>query len=82
MLLQNEAGELTEFTIGNLVVEIGGERLTPPREAGLLAGVFRAELLACGEVRERPLRPSDVRAARRAWLVNSLRGWVPVRLVE
>ena len=82
VLLQNEVGELTEFTIGNLVVEIGGERLTPPREAGLLAGVFRAELLACGEVRERPLRPSDVRAARRAWLVNSLRGWVPVRLVE
>ncbi len=82
VLLQNEAGELTEFTIGNLVAEIGGERLTPPREAGLLAGVFRAELLACGEVRERPLRPSDVRAARRAWLVNSLRGWVPVRLVE
>jgi para-aminobenzoate synthetase/4-amino-4-deoxychorismate lyase len=81
VVLQNEKGELTEFTIGNLVVEIGGERLTPPREAGLLAGVFRGELLARGEIREQPLRPRDLRKIQRLWLVNSLRGWVPVRLV-
>jgi len=81
VLLANEEGELTEFTIGNVVAEIGGERLTPPRESGLLAGVMREEMLARGEVRERVLRPADLRRATRLWLANSLRGLVPVRLV-
>jgi len=82
VVMQNGEGEVTELTIGNLVAEIGGERLTPPRDAGLLAGTFRSELLADGAVRERTLRPSDLRSARRLWLVNSLRGWVPVRLLD
>ncbi len=81
VLLRNEEGEPTELTIGNLVVEVEGERLTPPREAGLLAGVFRGELLARGEIRETPLRMEHLRGARRLWLVNALRGWVPIRLL-
>jgi para-aminobenzoate synthetase/4-amino-4-deoxychorismate lyase len=80
VLLWNEAGEVTEFTIGNVVAELGGERVTPPRTAGLLAGVLRAELLASGEVRERPIGVEEVRRAGRLWLVNALRGWVEVRL--
>jgi para-aminobenzoate synthetase / 4-amino-4-deoxychorismate lyase len=40
VLLYNERGELTEFTIGNLVVEMDGELVTPPIECGLLAGTF------------------------------------------
>ncbi|MGC4001186.1 MAG: aminodeoxychorismate synthase component I [Anaeromyxobacter sp.] len=80
VLLWNEAGQLTEFTIGNVVLDLEGERVTPPREAGLLGGVFRAELLARGEVRERPLPIEVLGRARAVWLVNALRGWVPVRL--
>jgi len=82
VILRNEAGDLTELSIGNLVVEVDGARVTPPREAGLLAGVFRAELLARREIVERPLRDEDARRARRLWLVNALRGWVPIRLAE
>lgn len=82
VLLWNEEEELTEFTIGNLVAELDGARWTPPRECGLLAGVMRAELLARGEVRERILRVGDLRRAGRLWLVNALRGQVPVRLVR
>jgi para-aminobenzoate synthetase/4-amino-4-deoxychorismate lyase len=81
VLLANEEGEPTEFTIGNLVAEIGGERVTPPLDAGLLPGVMRAELLARGEVRERPVGFAELRRARRLWLVNAVRGWVPVRLI-
>jgi para-aminobenzoate synthetase/4-amino-4-deoxychorismate lyase len=80
VLLWNEEGEVTEFTIGNAVLEIGGERVTPPREGGLLAGVLRAELLASGAVRERPVPVEAALRAERIWLVNALRGWVPVRL--
>ncbi|WP_242333517.1 MULTISPECIES: aminodeoxychorismate synthase component I [Anaeromyxobacter] len=81
VILQNAEGELTELTIGNLVVEVGGERLTPPVDAGLLAGTMRAELLERGEVREAVLRPEDLARAARLWLVNSVRGWVPIRYV-
>jgi para-aminobenzoate synthetase/4-amino-4-deoxychorismate lyase len=82
VLLSNEEGELTEFTIGNVVLDIDGERVTPHRDAGLLAGVMRAELLARGEVRERPVRAAELGRARGLWLVNAVRGWVPVRLVR
>lgn len=82
VLLANEQDEVTEFTIGNLVLELDGEQVTPPRDAGLLAGVMRAELLARGEVREHPVRVADLARARRIWLVNAVRGRMPVRLVR
>lgn len=81
VLLWNEERELTEFTRGNLVVELEGVRWTPPREAGLLAGTFRAELLGRGEIRERVLRLEDLERATGVWLINSLREWQPVRRV-
>jgi para-aminobenzoate synthetase / 4-amino-4-deoxychorismate lyase len=80
VILVNEAGAPTETAIGSLVVERGGERVTPPLEAGLLPGVFRAALLARGEVRQRPLTRAEVERAPRLWLVNALRGWVEARL--
>lgn len=81
VLLRNEEGELTEFTIGNLVAEIDGAQWTPPGECGLLPGVMRGALLERGEIRERRLRLEDLGRATRIWLVNAVRGRVPVRLV-
>jgi para-aminobenzoate synthetase/4-amino-4-deoxychorismate lyase len=81
VLLANEEDEVTEFTIGNVVLDLDGVHVTPPRDAGLLAGVMRAALLARGEVVERPVRVGDLARARRVWLVNAVRGRVPVRLV-
>ncbi|HEX8352942.1 MAG TPA: aminodeoxychorismate synthase component I [Pyrinomonadaceae bacterium] len=78
VLLWNGRGELTEFTNGNLVVELDGRRWTPPRECGLLAGTFRAGLLRRGEVAERVLTRDDLPRAARVWLVNGVRGWVEV----
>lgn len=78
VLLWNEEGELTEFTIGNLMIEQGGWLWTPPRECGLLDGTQRAELLAQGRLQERILRREDLEAASRVWLVNSVRGCLSV----
>ena len=78
VLLLNESGELTEFTRGNLVLDVDGARFTPPRECGLLGGVLRGELLARGVIAERVLRPLDLPRATAAWLVSSLRGEVRV----
>jgi para-aminobenzoate synthetase/4-amino-4-deoxychorismate lyase len=80
VLLWNERGELTEFTTGNVVIELEGGRWTPPLECGLLAGTFRAELLETGAVRERVIRRDELAHATRMWLVNGVREWVEVRL--
>lgn len=80
VLLWNEAREITEFTIGNIVVEIDGVRWTPPRHCGLLAGTLRAELLDAGTIRERVLTIDDLATVTRIWLINSVREWVPVEL--
>jgi len=79
-LLCNENGELTEFTIGNLVVKMDDGLFTPPVECGLLAGTFRAELLANGEIKEKIIRVEDLKKCREIFLVNSLRKWVRAEL--
>ena len=85
VILWNPAGEITETTIANLVVEdmdIGGRRITPPVACGLLPGTLRAELLATGEVSEERVTVEQLKAATRFWLVNSVRGWCPGVLIE
>jgi len=76
VLLHNERGELTEFTRGNLVIETGDSRLTPRRECGLLAGTFRQELLAQGEISEHVITAEMLQRAERIWFINSVHGWV------
>jgi para-aminobenzoate synthetase / 4-amino-4-deoxychorismate lyase len=80
VLFTNERGEVTEFGTGNVVIELNGALFTPSRDSGLLAGVFREELLERALVRERVIHPADVEGASRVWLVNSLREWVAVRV--
>ena len=80
VLLWNTRGEVTEATIANLVVELDGVRVTPPVTCGLLAGVYRAELLDKGAIVERVLTREDVAGASRIWLTNSVRGWIEATL--
>jgi para-aminobenzoate synthetase/4-amino-4-deoxychorismate lyase len=80
-LLFNERGEVTESTIANLVYELDGGRYTPPVECGLLPGTQRLELLAQGQVQERALRLDELPRCTRLWLVNSVRGMWPVKLM-
>jgi para-aminobenzoate synthetase / 4-amino-4-deoxychorismate lyase len=81
VILWNRRGEVTESTIANVVAEIDGQRSTPPIECGLLGGVFRAELLDAGTLRERTITRDEFAAASRLWLINSLRGWIDIRFV-
>jgi para-aminobenzoate synthetase/4-amino-4-deoxychorismate lyase len=74
VLLWNERGEITESTIANLVYEWEGELFTPPVEAGLLPGTYRAWLLKEGKASERRLRKSELAQCSRVYLVNSVRG--------
>ncbi len=81
VILVNERKEITEFTVGNIIIEKGGKRLTPPVESGLLAGTFRGFLLDRGEIEEAVLRPEDALNSPRIWLINSVQKWTPVTLV-
>lgn len=81
-LLWNEAGELTEFTIGNLVIEQDSKLLTPPVTSGLLPGTLREELLEKGTIQEAVLTKADIQTASRIWMINSVRGWVEMQPVH
>ena len=80
ILLFNEKEELTEFTIGNLVVEMNGQLFTPPISCGLLAGTFRTHLLETGKISERVIRKDELQDCTKIFLVNSVRGWVNVEI--
>jgi len=80
VLLYNENNELTEFTIGNLVVEMDGKLFTPPLSCRLLAGTFRAHLLETNQVAERIIRVEELMNCTKIFLVNSVRKWQRVVL--
>jgi para-aminobenzoate synthetase/4-amino-4-deoxychorismate lyase len=80
VLLWNTGGELTEFCTGNLVIELEGEKWTPPVASGLLAGTFRADLLENQDIRERVLYKEDVARAEQVYMINSVRKWAEIHL--
>jgi len=63
------------------VFEINGKNWTPPQNPGLLAGTFRGELLATGEISERIIRKDELKQAQSFFLINSVRKWMPAVLV-
>jgi len=82
VLLWNERGEITESTRANVVVALDGRRITPSVSCGLLAGVMRNHLLGAGEIEEGVVTKDDLARAESIWLINSVRRWIDVRLVD
>ncbi len=80
VLFCNAQDEVTEGTIHNLVVEKSGRLITPPVSCGLLPGTLREELLERGILVEETVTREELLAARRLWLINSVRGWRRVTL--
>ncbi len=78
VILSNAAGFITESCIANVVIERDGEWLTPELEQGLLPGVFRQHLLHTGVVAEARLTLQALLEAPAVYLVNSVRGWMPL----
>lgn len=82
VLLWNRRGEITESTIANIVLDIDGQRMTPPKASGLLQGTFRKHLLGRGEIHEHVLTRNDVMRARSIHLINSVRQWINVEWID
>lgn len=81
VLLVNTGREAMEFTNGNIVVRRNGAWITPPLSCGLLPGVMRRSLLACGRITEEVISASSLGPDSELYLINSVRGWRRVCLV-
>jgi branched-chain amino acid aminotransferase len=86
-VMRNYRGELAECTTANLFVVKNGEALTPPLDAGLLAGITREYLFEVGKdvgiaVREQSLRDADLFGADEAFLTSTTRELVPIVHVD
>ncbi|HEX4880628.1 MAG TPA: chorismate-binding protein [Limnobacter sp.] len=85
-LLWDASGALTEACRCNVVIQRDGRLLTPALKqnegAVLLPGVMREVLLMENTIEEARIEVQDLRLAQAVWLINSLRGWVPVAQVR
>jgi len=86
-VMRNYRGELTECTTANLFVVKDGTVLTPPLDAGLLAGITREFIFEIGhgtgiDVREAVLRDDDFYGADEAFLTSTTREAVPIVVVD
>jgi branched-chain amino acid aminotransferase len=86
-IMRNYRGELAECTTSNLFIVRDGAALTPPLDAGLLAGITREYLFEVGAavgvaVREAVLHDHDLFDADEAFLTSSTREVVPIVRVD
>jgi branched-chain amino acid aminotransferase len=86
-IMRNYKGELAECTQSNLFIVKDGAALTPPIDAGLLAGITRAFLFEVGAeigvpVREAVLRDADLFGADECFLTSTTRELVPIVKVD
>jgi para-aminobenzoate synthetase/4-amino-4-deoxychorismate lyase len=75
VLLWNERSEITETCTANVAAKLDGVWWTPPLACGLLAGTYRAELLAAGRLRECILTVNEVQHAEALAVLNAVRLW-------
>lgn len=82
-LFLNERNEMTEGSIHNIFIEKNGVLMTPPVASGILAGIYRNDVLRTNpSAVEHILTADDLRTADAIFLCNSVRGWRKVTLSE
>ncbi len=86
-VMRNYRGELAECTQSNLFIVRDGAALTPPLDAGLLAGITREFLFEVGrtsgiDMREAVLRDQDLLGADEAFLTSTTREVLPIVQVD
>jgi D-amino acid aminotransferase len=87
LLVDAHTGEVLEGAASNVFAVLDGRLVTPPRDAGLLAGVTRSVVLEVAarldlEVTEAPLPLDDLHAAAEVLLTATTREVVPVVRVD
>ena len=86
-LILGPSGEVIEGATSNVFIVRAGELLTPPIDAGILAGITRQTVLEVAAehgvpVHETPLHPSDLYRADEVFITSTVREVVPVVRVD
>jgi branched-chain amino acid aminotransferase len=86
-VMRNYRGEIAECSTANIFIVKGGVALTPPLDAGLLAGITREFLFEVAEeigvpMKEEVLHDADLFAADEAFLTSTTREIVPIVRVD
>ena len=81
ILLWNEDGHITESTISNIIFKKDSEYFTPPISCGLLGGTYRTHLINQGHLVERIIPKTEINLYSEIYLINSVRGKYPVKLI-
>jgi len=81
-LLGDGEGGIAEASAHNLFAVIDGTLITPPARLPLLPGVTRAWAIKLGKAVQRPITQKDLARASEAFLTNSIRGVVPLIVVD
>jgi para-aminobenzoate synthetase/4-amino-4-deoxychorismate lyase len=74
-MMFNQAREVTESDIANIVYRLEDQLFTPPVSSGLLPGTLRGQLLNQGALAERVLKIDELDNLQAIFLLNDLRGW-------
>ncbi len=82
LLFTNHLGYVTEGGRSNLFVQKNNEWLTPPISAGCLPGIMREHLIKELNAKELLFKKDAVEQADQVILCNSLRGIIPVKLLN
>jgi branched-chain amino acid aminotransferase len=88
VVILNQAGEITEAAVSNLVFVRDGILITPPLSAGILEGITRHLVLtevaaAAGVgVREERLTPEMLASMQECFLLSTTRDVMPVRAID
>ncbi|MCF8496621.1 MAG: aminotransferase class IV [Alphaproteobacteria bacterium] len=81
-LMLNNAGRVACATIGNIFVLTDRKLITPPLEDGAVDGIIRRLVMDRHSAREAPLLPEDVQNAQGLYITNSLRGMLPIAILD
>jgi branched-chain amino acid aminotransferase len=86
-ILLNLEGNVAEGASSNVFVVSGGALVTPPLEAGILAGVTRALVLEIARAqglvaREETVTPAAFSGADEAFITSTLKELVPIRRID
>lgn len=83
-LFHDADGKILEFDIGNVVVVINGQSITPNYAHDFLQGCMRQMLLEQHKIIEQYFTVDDLlemlQQGGQLWMINSLREWVPISL--
>lgn len=71
-VLLNTAGRVTETTVANIFLLLGGSLVTPPVHEGVLPGIMRGEIIALARAEERVVTAEELAAAGEIFLSNAL----------